>query len=86
MPPLPELTPEQEAESNLGRIMGIASTLHVLALIFVAIRMYTRFVIVKAPKIDDAFMLLATVHTPWNSLNSRHRKGGLTISRVRSVL
>jgi hypothetical protein len=61
MPPLPELTPEQAAESNLGRIMGVAGTLHVLALIFVAIRMYTRFVIVKAPKIDDAFMLLSTV-------------------------
>ncbi|KFA68492.1 hypothetical protein S40285_05386 [Stachybotrys chlorohalonatus IBT 40285] len=57
---LPELTPEQEAESNLARILGVSATFHILALIFVGVRMYTRFVIIKAPKLDDAFMLLAT--------------------------
>jgi hypothetical protein len=58
---LPPLTPEQEAETNLPRIMGVTATVHILALIVVGFRMYTRFIIVKAPKIDDAFMILATV-------------------------
>lgn len=60
-PPLPTLTPAQEAETNLPRIMGVIATFHFLALSFVAVRLYTRFIVVKSPKIDDAFMIVATV-------------------------
>lgn len=63
--PLPPLTPEQAAETNLPRIMGVTTTFHILALLFFGVRMYTRFILVKAPKLDDAFMILATV---WRSL------------------
>ena len=67
-PQLPPLTPEEAAETNLPRIMGITAVFHILALAFFVVRMYTRFVLVKAPKLDDAFMILATVCSqPWFS-------------------
>ncbi|KAI9152192.1 hypothetical protein HJFPF1_09418 [Paramyrothecium foliicola] len=59
--PLPPLTPAQEAETNLPRIMGITAAFHFLALSFVAVRLYIRFFIIKAPKLDDVFMILATL-------------------------
>jgi hypothetical protein len=60
---LPPLTEAQAAESNLARIMGISATFHVIALGFAAARMYTRFIVVKTPKLDDAFMIISTVGT-----------------------
>jgi hypothetical protein len=59
-PPLPPLTPEQAAETNLPRILGVTAVFHLLALSFVGVRMYIRFIVIKAPKIDDAFMIVAT--------------------------
>ncbi|KAK0384401.1 hypothetical protein NLU13_8488 [Sarocladium strictum] len=41
--------------------MAVTAVFHSLALFFVGVRMYTRFIVVKAPKIDDAFMVLATI-------------------------
>jgi hypothetical protein len=58
-PPLPPLTPEQAAETNLPMLMGVTSAFHVLALVFVACRLYTRFILVKAPKWDDYTMIVA---------------------------
>lgn len=53
--------PARAAESNLGYLLGVTATFHVIALIFVATRTYARFVIVKAFGRDDALMLAATV-------------------------
>ncbi|KAH8168406.1 integral membrane protein [Sarocladium implicatum] len=55
----PELTPEEAAESNLGWILGVNGTFHVLAIVFVALRMWTRVRIVKTFGKDDVLMLLA---------------------------
>ncbi|KAH7324194.1 hypothetical protein B0I35DRAFT_475460 [Stachybotrys elegans] len=59
--PLPELTPEQAAESNTERILAVAGTFHAIALLFVGVRLYTRFILIKAPRLDDAFMIVATI-------------------------
>ena len=53
--------PARAAESNLGYILGVTATLHILALAFVGMRMYARIIIVKAFGTDDALILAATV-------------------------
>lgn len=54
------------AESNLARILGVTTTFHVIALLFVGMRVYTRVAIVKAFGRDDALMLAATASTTQN--------------------
>jgi len=59
--------PVRAAESNLGYILGVTATFHLLALTFVGMRMYARVVIVKAFGTDDALILAATVSNDANS-------------------
>jgi hypothetical protein len=53
--------PARAAESNLGYLLGVTATFHAIALTFVGMRMYARFIIVKAFGKDDALILAATV-------------------------
>ena len=53
--------PARAGENNAPRILGIAGTFHVLALTFVAVRLYTRAFVVKSPKSDDIVMVVAAV-------------------------
>jgi hypothetical protein len=53
--------PARAAESNLGYLLGVTATFHIIALMFVGMRMYARVVIVKAFGRDDALILAATV-------------------------
>jgi hypothetical protein len=55
--------PARAAESNLGYLLGITSTFHIIALTFVGMRIYARVIIVKAFGRDDALMLAGTVRT-----------------------
>ncbi|KAI4946804.1 hypothetical protein J4E91_006976 [Alternaria rosae] len=52
--------PVRAAESNLGYLLGVTATFHVIALTFVGMRMYARLIIVKAFGKDDALILAAT--------------------------
>ena len=61
--------PARAAESNLGYLLGVTTAFHVVALIFVGMRMYARVIIVKAFGKDDAFILAATVRTTGNSVD-----------------
>lgn len=53
--------PARAAESNLGRILGINTSFHVLALIFVGLRTYTRLAVVRSFGRDDLMILIAIV-------------------------
>ena len=59
----PNTDPVRAAESNLGYLLGVTATFHVIALLFVGTRVYIRIVLVKAFGRDDALMLTATVST-----------------------
>ena len=72
LPPPPVFTPEFIGESNLGRILGVQTVVHVLALIVVAARMYARVFVVKAFGKDDACMALAAVRSLFISTMSDH--------------
>ncbi|KAH7305210.1 hypothetical protein B0I35DRAFT_483981 [Stachybotrys elegans] len=61
LPPPTPLRPEQVHESNLSVILGVSTFFEILALIFVAVRLYTRFVVVKNPRADDAVMVLVAL-------------------------
>lgn len=64
--------PVRAAESNLGYLLGVTATFHVVALIFVGLRMYARIAIVKAFGKDDALMLMSIVSfIPWLTLPVR---------------
>ncbi|OAG05345.1 uncharacterized protein CC84DRAFT_1218700 [Paraphaeosphaeria sporulosa] len=52
--------PARAAESNLGYLLGVTATFHVVALLFVSMRMYARISLVKAFGRDDALMLAST--------------------------
>jgi hypothetical protein len=58
------IDPVRAAESNLGYLLGVTATFHVIALVFVGMRMYARVVVVKAFGKDDALMVAATVSNP----------------------
>jgi hypothetical protein len=60
----PPVDPAEAGQSNVPRILGLAITFHTLALVFVALRMYTRIVIVKSFGKDDAMMLACVVWKP----------------------
>lgn len=53
--------PARAAESNLGRILGVTTTFHVLALTCVALRLYVRLGMVKAAGRDDWTMVASAV-------------------------
>jgi hypothetical protein len=53
--------PARVAESNLGYLLGVTATFHVIALAFVGMRMYARIIIVNAVSKDDALILASAV-------------------------
>lgn len=53
--------PERAKESNTAMILGVTGTFHAFALLFVAMRTYTRAVIVKTIGIDDYMMIMSAV-------------------------
>lgn len=55
------IDPAWASESNLPRILGVVGVFHFLALLFVGVRLYTRFIVVKSPRNDDVVMVLAAV-------------------------
>src|SRR5690242_14753354 len=57
------LDPAEAAESNLGRILGVNGTFHFIAIVFVALRVYTRVFLVKTFGVDDVLIILAIVST-----------------------
>lgn len=64
-PPLPVTSdPAWAAESNLGRILGITTAVHLLAVTFVALRLYVRIKLVRSPGPDDWTMVAAVVRLP----------------------
>lgn len=60
--------PARAAESNLGQILGVTTTFHVLALVFVGLRLYVRMGMVKATGRDDWTMVAAAVSNLWHHL------------------
>ncbi|KAH6677025.1 hypothetical protein F5X68DRAFT_224209 [Plectosphaerella plurivora] len=61
-PPVPPpLSPEEAAETNLPRILGILSTLQFLAVLVVGLRFYVRFKLIRSVGRDDWTMGAATV-------------------------
>ncbi|KAL0944829.1 uncharacterized protein CTRU02_202716 [Colletotrichum truncatum] len=53
--------PERAKESNTAMILAVTGTFHAVALLFVALRTYTRAVIVKTIGVDDFIMILAAL-------------------------
>ncbi|KAH6874690.1 hypothetical protein B0T10DRAFT_415115 [Thelonectria olida] len=53
--------PARAAESNLGRILGITTTFHVVALTCVCLRLYVRLGLVKAAGRDDWTMVASGI-------------------------
>ncbi|WYZ44851.1 hypothetical protein EsH8_VIII_000167 [Colletotrichum jinshuiense] len=53
--------PERAKESNTAMILGVTGTFHAFALLFVAMRTYTRAVIVKTIGIDDYMMIMSAL-------------------------
>lgn len=49
------------SESNLGWILGVSVIAHVIAIVFVGLRIYTRVAVVKTFGRDDVMLLLAIV-------------------------
>jgi len=47
------------AESNLVQILSVLTVIHLLALVCVSLRVYTRVVLVKSPGMDDVCMVLS---------------------------
>lgn len=58
---VPVIDPVRAAESNLPRILGVTTTVHAIALIFVSLRMYARLVVVKSAGKDDICMGISAV-------------------------
>lgn len=62
--PAPPFNQALAGESNLGRILGVQTTVLALGLIVVSARVYARIFVVKAFGKDDACMVLAAVCAP----------------------
>jgi hypothetical protein len=59
--PKPEIDPVRAAESNTAMILGVLTVFHVIALAFVALRVYARAVVIKTFGKDDICMVLSAV-------------------------
>lgn len=57
--------PALDAETQAPLLLGIAYGMLAPALAVVALRLYTRFVILKAPGVDDALITVAVVGFRW---------------------
>lgn len=55
------LDPARAAESNTAMLLGVLTTFHIIALVFVSLRLYARFFVIKAPGKDDVCMILSAV-------------------------
>ncbi|CAI0643224.1 unnamed protein product [Colletotrichum noveboracense] len=53
--------PARAAESNTAMILAVTGTFHLIALIFVSLRTYTRAAIVKTIGLDDYMMIMAAL-------------------------
>ncbi|KAI8270170.1 hypothetical protein K4K58_011571 [Colletotrichum sp. SAR11_239] len=53
--------PARAAESNTAMILAVTGTFHLIALIFVSLRTYTRAAIVKTTGLDDYMMIMAAL-------------------------
>jgi hypothetical protein len=60
-PPTKPIDPARAAESNTAMIVTVLTVFHVLALVFVSLRVYARAVIIKTFGKDDIFMVLSAV-------------------------
>jgi hypothetical protein len=60
-PSLDDLSPEYINENNSARIVGVVGFFHVLAFIFVSLRVYVRLRLVRAFGIDDGLIVVAVV-------------------------
>lgn len=67
MPPGPppidisSFPPEYVNASNASRIVGLVGAFHVLAFVFVSLRLYVRFFMVRAFGVDDGLIIIAYV-------------------------
>ncbi|KAH9903519.1 hypothetical protein F4778DRAFT_780906 [Xylariomycetidae sp. FL2044] len=53
--------PQRAEESNAGRILGVVTAFHVLALTIVGLRIYVRVSVVRAFGIEDGFIIAAAL-------------------------
>jgi hypothetical protein len=53
--------PARAAESNLSWILGVLVVFHVIAILFVFLRLYTRIFMVKTFGLDDVLICLSMV-------------------------
>jgi hypothetical protein len=60
-PSIDDLPPEYVNASNAARIVGVVGFFHVLAFIFVALRIWVRTKMVRAFGIDDGLIIVAAV-------------------------
>jgi hypothetical protein len=59
--PKPDIDPVRAAESNTEMILGVLTVFHVIALTFVALRVYARAIVMKTFGKDDICMVLSAV-------------------------
>lgn len=60
-PSLDDLSPEEINANNSARIVGVVGFFHVLAFVFVVLRVYVRVKLVRAFGIDDALIVVVIV-------------------------
>ena len=63
-------TPEYIAETNMPWIIAVLTIVHILAMILVVLRIYTRVVLLRAPGWDDWTMLASAVCQERDGLTS----------------
>ncbi len=61
MPTAPGQNPALDAETQVPVLVGISVAFLLASAIVVTMRLYTRYIIVKAPGIDDILMAVALV-------------------------
>lgn len=59
-----EIDPARAAESNTATILGVLTVFHIIALIFVTLRVYARAFVIKTFGTDDVFIVLSAVRNP----------------------
>lgn len=59
--PAPNIDPARAAESNTALLLSVLTVFHVIALTFVALRVYARAFVIRTFGKDDVFMVLSAV-------------------------
>ena len=62
------IDPVRAAESNTGQILAIFAVFLFISLVFVALRLYSRIVIVRSKGWDDYFIILSEVRIFFHTL------------------